>query len=73
MKPHNHRTLLRLEQLERRDAPSSMLVSGLTIAPVSSANGPVADVRLRRIVTDVATTGGPTVTSQPMESLSLNS
>jgi hypothetical protein len=84
MKRHGNRTVLRLEQLEQRDVPSTMLLtsSDLTTVPTNSTNGPVTDIRLRRIVSDVATGPSGTATqavisapihaATPTESISIN-
>jgi hypothetical protein len=91
MKRHTNRRSLKVEVLEQREAPSSGLLGteptsfqwgiGRGVAE-TSMNGPVADVRLRRIVQDAATppavnakatpAGGSIVAAQPTESLSLN-
>jgi hypothetical protein len=56
----NNRTFLKLEHLEQRDMPSAgipgtdhIILSGHD--PVSSMDGPIAEIRLRRIVHDAVT------------------
>jgi hypothetical protein len=49
-----HRTFLRVEELERRDVPSSGLLGPTPL----SGEGVVPEVRLRRVVTDTVTTTG---------------
>jgi hypothetical protein len=103
MKRHNRR-FLKVEELERREVPSTGLPGtetvlhsrhdlgpaltsfqwgvGRSVAETGSMNGPVGDVRLRRIVYDVATPpkviataalpGGSIHMAQPIEILSFN-
>jgi hypothetical protein len=83
MNCRNNRTFLELEQLDRRDAPSVVLLSGYdpSIAQTSTTNGPITDVRLRRVVqgatvanipATVTLTAGPVHAAQPTDQFTLN-
>jgi hypothetical protein len=63
MNRRHHRTFLKVEALEPRDAPSSVLL-GMPAAPTSGHEGGAPPlVRLRRVVGD-AVQGGPVASGQ---------
>jgi hypothetical protein len=65
MTRRNHRTLLRVEELERRDVPSSGLLGMPTALLPGHEPGEGSLIRLRRVVGDTAVAPGHAQGSEP--------
>jgi hypothetical protein len=72
MTRRNHRSSLKVEELERRDVPSSGLLGMGTALLSGYEPGEGGLIRLRRVVGDTAVVPGSVLAARPVETVSLS-